>query len=163
MKKLSSVHPILEVKGAPRACGRQYGESQAEAIEAFLHMEVTPDPKRLRYAARCWEHLKRWEKHVVEFARGMAEGSKLSVEEVTLLLLHEEIAHTNHCTAIGATGAGTKDGRPIIGENWDWNARLYPWPSLLRLRSDITPAALHYTFPGLWAGAGMNEHGMSLV
>ena len=36
-------------------------------FEAFLHLEVTPNPKRLRYAAQCWQHLKRWEKHVVEF------------------------------------------------------------------------------------------------
>ena len=154
---------MLEVKDTPRACGRQYGEHHAEAIEAFLHLEATPNPWRLRYAARCWERLKHWEAHVVEFVRGMAEGSKLSVEKITLLLLHEEIAHSKHCTAIGATGKGTADGRPIIAQNWDWNSRLYPWPSLLRLRSDAMLAALHYTFPGLWAGAGINEQGMSLV
>ena len=36
MRKLPSIHPILEVRGTPRSCGRQYGESQAEAIEALL-------------------------------------------------------------------------------------------------------------------------------
>src|SRR5437879_580148 len=111
MKRLPSIHPICEFKGTPRTCGSQYGETQAEAIEAWLHLETPPDPKRLRYASRCWQHLKRWKKPVVEFIRGMAEGTKLSVEELTLLLLHEEIVHTKPCTAIGARGAGTKDGQ----------------------------------------------------
>lgn len=160
---LPSVHSLQELRGTARRCGRDYGETQAEAIDAFLHMEVAPDRQRLRYAGRCWEMLQQWRKPVPEFARGIAEGARLPVEEITLLLLHEEIVHTKPCTALGATRAGTKDGRPIIGQNWDWNSYLYPWSSLLRLRSDDGPAALHYAYPGLWAAAGINEHGLSLV
>lgn len=163
MKKLASTYPITELKGTPRACGRQYGEAHAEAIEAFLHMEVPPSPQRLRYVTRCWNELKRWQRHVLEFVRGMSEGSGLSVEELTLLLLHEEIVHTKPCTGIGATGPGTKDGAPIIGQNWDWNSHLYSWPSLTRLRASGIPKALFYSYPGLWSCAGINEHGMSLV
>jgi hypothetical protein len=163
VNKFSSTLPLIEVKGSPRACGRQYGESQAEMIDAFLHSAATPDSKRLRFAARSWEQLKRWDKPVVEFVKGMAEGSRLSIEEVTLLLLHEEIARMPHCTAIGATGPGTVDGRPIIAQNWDWRSEMYPWPGLLRMRSDASPAAIHYTFPGLWACAGINADGMALV
>jgi len=163
MKKAASIHPVSEYTGAPRECGRQYGESQAEAIEAFLHMEVMPDAQRLRYAGRCWRVLQRWERHVVDFVRGMSEGSGLSVEEITLLLLHEEIVHLKPCTAVGATRAGTKDGKAIIGQNWDWNSQLYPWAALTRLRASGIPKALLYSYPGLWCCAGVNEHGMSLV
>lgn len=80
-----------------------------------------------------------------------------------LLTLHEEIGHVHTCTGIGATGKGTPDGSPIIGQNWDWSSSLYPWSSLLLLRSDSMPATLTYSYPGLWAAAGMNEHGLSLV
>jgi hypothetical protein len=163
VQKLPSIHPLIELRGSPRSCGRQYGERQAEAIEAFLHTEVTPDAKRLRYAARCWRVLSRWKKHVSEFVRGMAEGSHLAVEEVTLLLLHEEIVHCKPCTAVGATGPGTADGKPIIGQNWDWNPRLYPWAGLTRLHARGIPASFFYSYPGLWASAGINEHGFSLV
>lgn len=163
MKKRPSIHPILELQGTPRACGRLYGEAHREAIEAFLWMEVTPDSKRLAYAKRCWEVLRRWQKSVVEFVRGMSEGSRLSTVELTLLLLHEEIVHTKPCTAVGATRGGTKDGHAMIGQNWDWNSHLYPWSSLTRLRATGQPRQLLYSYPGLWASAGINEHGLSLV
>jgi hypothetical protein len=163
MKKLPSIHRLTELKGSPRSCGRHYGEQHAEAIDAFLHMEVPPNPERLRYASRCWKVFKRWERHVVEFVRGMAEGSGRSVEEITLVLLHEEIVHTKPCTAIGATRGGSKDGNAIIGQNWDWGSHLYTWSSLTRLQMTGHPAMLLYSYPGLYASAGINEHGMSLV
>ena len=163
MKKLTSVHALAEFRGSPSACGRQYGLSQAEAIGAFLALAVKPDPARLDYAARCWRVLSEWEPPVVEFVRGMATGTGMSLDEITLLLLHEEVYHLPHCTAFGATGAASAGKAPILAQNWDWDPSLYPWASLLRLRSDATPATLTYAYPGLWAAAGINEHGLALV
>jgi len=93
----------------------------------------------------------------------MAKGAGLTLPETTLLLLHEEIGHSKLCTAFGATGPGTRNGRPIIGQNWDWGSSLYPWSCLVRLRTSAMPRTLTYTYPGLWSAAGMNEHGLSLV
>jgi hypothetical protein len=163
MKKLPSVHPVFEYHGSPRACGRQYGEEQAESIEGFLYFKLKPDAQKLRYAARCWEYLKGWEKPVADFVRGSSEGSGLGVAELTLILLNDEIFHLTHCTAIGATRSATLDGSPVIGENWDWVASLYPWASLTRLRMKGAPRQLLYSYPGLWASAGMNEHGVSVL
>ncbi|MBI2194530.1 MAG: hypothetical protein HYU36_21335 [Planctomycetes bacterium] len=163
MGRQPSQHRVLEFSGTPRACGRAYGECQAEAVRAFMAQEVPPDGKRLRYAGLCWEKLQRWERPVAEWTRGMAQGSGLAVEEITLLLLHEEIVHTKPCTGFGAAGAATRDGGAIIGQNWDWGPSLYPWSMLVRARTDSAPATLTYAYPGLWASAGMNEHGLSLV
>ncbi|MBL9213844.1 MAG: hypothetical protein JNG83_00060 [Opitutaceae bacterium] len=161
--QLQSVLPVAEFRGSPRACGRGYGEVQAEAMRALLTMEVRPNRWRLRLAACCWQELGRWEKPVAEFVRGLAEGSGLTPAETTLLLLHEEIVHSKHCTALGATGPGTRDGRAIIGQNWDWASPLTPWPGLLRLRTNAMPATITYGYPGLWAAAGINEHGLALM
>ncbi|MCE9613474.1 MAG: C45 family peptidase [Lentisphaerae bacterium] len=158
---LTSEHTMVELAGSPRTCGRQYGDAMAERMEAFLHAEVTPDAQRLRYAARCWDVLRRWDPAVVQFIHGLAEGSGLSLVQVTLLLLHEEVEHLKHCTAIGATGAATRDGAPIIGQNWDWLSHLYPWSHLTRLKINGQPRALFYSYPGLWAGAGLNDYGLS--
>lgn len=160
---LPSRHTITSLSGTPRACGRAYGHQQAEAIEAFLHMEVAPSPQRRRYAARCWDLVQRWDRPVAEFTRGMAAGAGIDVSDATLLLAHEEIVHIKHCTGIGATRAGTRDGNAIIGQTWDWATHLYPWSGLTRLAMDDAPRALLYSFPGLWASAGINEHGLSLV
>ena len=163
MKPLPTIHTESEFRGTANSCGRDYGDSHAEAIEAFLAMEVAPNPHRLSYARRCWKRLSEWEPGIVEFIRGMAEGSRRPLEEIVLLLLHEEIVHTKNCTGFGATNRGTRDGSAIVGQNWDWAQVLYPWSSLLRLRTDTMPATLTYAYPGLWTSAGINEYGVSLV
>jgi hypothetical protein len=132
-------------------------------IRAFLRWQVPSNPKRREFARHCWDRLSRWDRPVVEFIRGMAQGSGLSLAEVTLLTLHEEIGRIKSCTAFGATGPGTRDGQPIIGQNWDWSSGLYPWSCLLRIQSDAMPSTLTYAYPGLWTATGMNEHGLSLV
>jgi hypothetical protein len=69
-----------------------------------------------------------------------------------------------HCTAIAATGPGTPSGSPILGQNWDGFTTMYPWAQLLRIKCNPWPATLLYSpYPGLWWGAGINEHGVSLV
>jgi predicted choloylglycine hydrolase len=163
MGLLKTTIPQSEFKGSPRACGRAYGKAHAEAIAGFLHMETPPDKKRLKYARECWNELKKWNRSIAEFVRGSAEGAKHSVEEMTLILLHEEIVHTKNCTGVGATRTATADGKAVIGQNWDWNSRLYPWSSIMRLKIGKLPEMLTYAYPGLWASAGINEHGMSLV
>lgn len=168
-KKFATSFVPAEFKGSAFQCGRSYGQANAEGILSFLLMETAPDTKRLRYAARCWDVLQDWEKPIADFVRGMAEGSGRTVEEITLLLLHEEIVHqqasvsagNQHCSGLGATGAATVDGAPIIGMNWDWRVSLYTWSSLLRLHCKGIPATLTYAFPGLWTGAGINEEGLA--
>jgi len=151
------------LQGTPRRCGRDYGESQAERIQAFLQAHVPPNGRRLRFAARCWSSLEEWRRPIAEFVRGLAKGAGLTLPETTLLLLHEEIGHSKLCTAFGATGPGTRNGKPIIGQNWDWGSSLYPWPCLIRLRTSAMPRTFTYAYPGLWSAAGMNEFGLSLV
>jgi hypothetical protein len=158
-----SIYHLAEFRGTARDCGRDYGSSQAEAIGAFSQQQLQPDARRLGYAEHCTKILGEWEKPIFEFIQGMAEGSGRSLQETVLLLLHEEIGHAHSCTAIGATRNATIDRSSVIGQNWDWSNSLYPWSSLLRLHIDSMPATLTYTYPGLWAAAGMNERGLSLV
>ena len=162
---LPSIHPLLEYRGSPRACGKIYGDQQAERLRIFL--KNIPDgglsTRRRRYARQCWKILRRWQEPVVEFLHGVAQGSGLSLEELTALQLQEEYGHDHcHCTALGATGPATPDGAALIAQSWDDRPPLYPWPQLLRMRTDATPATLTYTMPGLWAAAGINEHGLAL-
>jgi hypothetical protein len=157
-----SSYAVSEFHGTARECGRAYGNSQAEAITISLS-QLQADTFRLTYAERCCKILEEWKKPVFEFVQGMAEGTKRPLEEIVLLLLAEEIGHSHHCTAIGATRSGTVDGSAVLGQNWDSSGSAYFWSSLLRLRTDSMPATLTYAYPGLWACAGINEHGLSLV
>ena len=155
--------PLYEFRGSALKCGELYGDTQRELIPGFLHMETPPTPERLKYAGKCWELLADWNKPVADFTRGAAKASGRSIEEHTLLMLHEELVHTKNCTALAVNAAAATDGNPILGQNWDWHSRLFPWPSILHVRSDAMPEMLTYSYPGMWAAAGINEHGVSLV
>jgi hypothetical protein len=174
--KLPSLHRIVELRGTARECGWTYGEHMAESITGFAMQDATmgasladccagiqPDPERLVYARKCGEALHAWDAGVTDFAVGMAESTGRTFEEVVLLLLTEEIGHTKYCTAFGATAAGTSDGAPVIAQNWDGLSELYPWAHLTRYLCEGAPAALFYSYPGLWACTGVNEYGLGLL
>jgi hypothetical protein len=152
----------VTIKGTMRQGGQAYGEEFAEGMLGFLQT-LGPDKARLAYAARCWRHIEEDAPLSAEFMQGMAEGSHLPLDHVTLLTLHEEIGHMAHCTAFVASGAATRGGQTINGQNWDFPPGCYPWVSLLRLQLAGTPRTITYQFPGLWACAGINEAGLSLM
>ncbi len=160
---LPSIHTIVELRGSPRQCGRDYGDRHAELLRVFLKTIIKPDAQRLRYARRCWKIFSQWERPIIGFVRGMAEGSGLSLDEIMSIQLHEEYLHLPHCTAVGVTGAATRDGSAIIAQSWDGNPALYASVALLRIHTNAAPAMFTYSLPGLWASAGINEHGLALV
>ena len=96
--------------------------------------------------------------------RGMAEGAGISLDHIVLTTLHEEIfVLDTHCTAFAATDSATRSGNALVAMNWDWNTNLHRWPGLLRLDVQDWPRMLTYHYPGLWAGAGINEAGMAFM
>jgi isopenicillin-N N-acyltransferase-like protein len=153
---------MTSLEGTVGECGEAYGEAFETRILGFCQQEVKPDKKRLSYAERCWVHIERDAPISAEFIKGMAAGSHLSLEHVTLLTLHEEIAHGG-CTAFAASAEATLEGKAIIGQNWDFPPSIYPWVGLLRLELEGALNTLTYHMPGLWACAGINEAGLSLV
>ena len=154
---------LTELRGTPAACGREYGRIFEPLILGFLQQELAPDRRRLAYARRCWKHIERWTPASARFMRGVARGAKLPLELVTLATLHEEVWHLPHCTAFAATRAAARGAKTLLGQNWDWPCRLYPWAGLLRLSLKGSPRRIAYHFPGLWACAGVNEAGLALV
>ena len=100
---------------------------------------------------------------------GIAEGSGLRLEEVTLLTLHEEVSkkgavlpQVQHCTALAAGPPHTRDGNTYVGQNWDWMVSAYGLSSLLHWKRPEGPSVLAYSYPGLWIGAGLNSAGLAL-
>lgn len=155
--------PVHRFKGTATKVGEAYGEAFETQIMGFIYQELKPDKKRLAYAARCWKHVQKSAPASARFMKGMARGAKLSIEHITLLTLHEEIYHEPHCTGFSAAGDATRDGKTYVGMNWDWNTNLHPWAQLLRLDIKGDPRVATYAFPGLWTGAGVNEHGMAFM
>lgn len=82
------------IRGTAAQCGRQYGERWSTQILGFYYQKLDPDKSKLAYARRCWRHVEKVAPHSARFMKGMARGSGLTVDQVALLSLHEEVFHT---------------------------------------------------------------------
>lgn len=170
-------HTLVTIAGTPRERGLQYGKQFHDAMHAFLEREIiairAPRTSRadlLRYAHGCGELIRSYSPTISEELTGMAEGSGLTFDEIVLITAHEEVAgHADgelppvtHCTALAAAPPDTSDGCTYVGQNWDWMDSVYGLSQMLLWKRTEGPSLLSYSYPGLWAGAGLNDRGVSL-
>lgn len=170
-------HSIVTITGKPRERGRQYGAKFRDAIHAFLRHEIievcAPHSSRaelLRYARDCSKLIDEYSPTIAAELDGMAEGTGLTREEIVLITAHEETAGhkesrlppITHCTAIAAGPSDTSDGCTYVGQNWDWMDSVYGLSQMLHWQRPEGPSLISYSYPGLWAGAGMNDRGLAL-
>ncbi|MCH8986971.1 hypothetical protein IIA94_02275, partial [Patescibacteria group bacterium] len=154
---------LQEVSGTPYVCGEEYGEMFAPRICGFFYQEIKLPNKRKEYAMKCWKCIKRFAPNSADFMEGMARTSKLSIDKLVLLSLHEELVHQKHCSAFVVSQNQVQGGKTVVAQNWDWQTRAYPWPGLLRMKLDSGQSTLTHHYPGLWAACGINEAGLSLM
>lgn len=159
MEKLA----LASLRGSLQDCGEAYGSRFEPLIMGFCKQELQPNLKKLAFARKCWPAIQATAPKSARFMQGLARGAHLSLEHIILLSLHEEIYHQHHCTAFAACKTATRGGRTIIGQNWDWNSSLYPWPGIVQTQARGEPAVAAYHYPGLWCCAGVNEEGLALV
>lgn len=170
--------PLTVISGKPRERGRAYGKQFKAAITAFLDKEIVrafakpTGPTRdhmLRYAGACAKEIKAFSPTIHDEMEGMAEGSGLRLEELTLITLHEELWHRGvlpkvpHCTAVAVGPTVGAAGDTFIGQTWDWMESVRETSRMLLWKRPEGVDLLAYAYPGLWAGAGMNAAGVSLV
>ncbi len=154
---------LLSLKGSLFSCGQEYGEIFRDEIVQFLEQETKPNFGRIVYAQQCLKEVQRFTPQTYTFMKGMNRGSGLSLEELTLIMLHEEIVHQEHCTGILARGSSTKKQQTILGQNWDWHPNKSSFAGLLELTLKERPRSIAYTYPGLWFSQGINKKGLGLV
>ena len=143
---------IRSLRGSPLQCGEQYGEAFRTELYGFYAQEISPAPALSR---QCQRHVEELAPDAAAFIAGISRGAMMPINRVYELTLHEELVHTEHCTALGRPG--------LIGQNWDWSPALYPWPGVLRLSMPGSPETVTYHYPGLWACCGINSAGLALM
>ena len=181
---------FFEISGSPYEAGFQYGEKCKEQItrfiaEEYFHAPTSPprskwvdtrDSKEdtLKGVKKFIPYIEDYSPETAEEARGIAEGSGVSYEEIMLVELHEERMFFSilgrerlwhHCKNFAATGSATVDGECYMGQNWDENLDLY-WdgarPLLLKKKRKTGVDVLAYAYPGLSAAAGINSAGVAI-
>ena len=159
---------LTELKGDLRTCAARYGAEFKDAIHDFYNRELQPDDEKLAYARSCIPFMEKGAPNAFQWTEGMAEAAGLSLEDATLLLLHEENYHNilrkeGHCTALLSARESSLSGETLCGQNWDWWDSYYPLPGILRTRIDGYPGVLSYHYPGLPFCCGVNEDGLALM
>lgn len=174
----STVAPFPEaivITGTARERGEAYGRRFSAAIREFYAAEIqkpfigrpASQPELLDYASQCAQVVREECPMIAEELDGIAAGSGLSLSEIMLINLHEELYHRGslpkhgHCTAVALAPSET-GGPTFVGQTWDWMQTVAGKSTVLEWRRGDGASVLAYGFPGMPFGAGMNKHGLAL-
>lgn len=178
--------PLIDVFGAPRERGRQYGRQAEDRIRKGI-AHYTAQLSGLAFDARGISRLvhdylpamEEFEESYIDEMRGIAEGAGLSFEEIVLLNARTEILKLatrpdlraqlsnaddpDGCTTVVVLPQAARDRRLIHAQNWDWKRECVETTVVLRVRQDDGPDVLTLTEAGALARLGLNEAGIAIT
>ncbi|MFB6298687.1 MAG: C45 family autoproteolytic acyltransferase/hydrolase [Halobacteriales archaeon] len=169
--------------GPPRERGIAHGEQFADEIahNVEFYLEYFADNGVDERTARA--HAESFIDRIGEYhptygieMRGVAEGSDLPLEEVTLVNFRHTILYsayasegtgdtpdeTEGCTSFGLTPEVTANGHTYLGQNWDWQAPVERF--IMDVQNADGPDYVALTEAGNVGGKfGLNERGIGFV
>ncbi|MGE0607080.1 MAG: C45 family autoproteolytic acyltransferase/hydrolase [Pirellulales bacterium] len=162
----------IEVAGTPRELGRQIGEAAGDEIRAFREAALHMVGKTVRVSRATVDYIvaqsllraEQYGPHMVEELRGMAEAARVTVEDVTLLQVRNQLQPDADagCTSFSLATHGAAHGGHIVGQNWDNDPDLQPFTVVLTRRPIGKPAMMTVTQAGLIAYIGFNSAGIGV-
>lgn len=160
----------IEVAGPPRELGRQIGEAAGEEIRGFCEAALervnltTPISRQAATAVarECIPFAERYAGDMVEELRGTAEAAGVSLEELMLLQVRNQLQPERDagCTSL-SLGDPLQAGR-IVAQNWDNDPALDAFTVVLTRRPAGKPALMTVTQAGLISYIGINAAGIGL-
>ena len=162
----------IEVSGSYFEMGRQLGEAARDEIRGFnaIAMErvnktvAIPREKALQVAAACMPLVEGYCADMLEELRGMAQSSGVSVEELMLLQIRNQLQPDADagCTSFATTPQATVHNTACVGQNWDNDPAVDPFNIVLTRRPTGKPALMKITQAGLIAYIGLNDAGIGV-
>lgn len=175
--------PLVELSGAPRERGLQYGRQARDCIRRSIQLyggaasaQVSAQQVR-ELAATFVPRIEQFDPLLLEEMRGMAEGAGVELAEIALVNARTEILRMTRpapkiagpepdadgCTGAIALPEVTAHGRILHGQNWDWRQECAETGVVLRIRRDDGPDILTFTEAGGLARSGMNAAGIAVT
>jgi isopenicillin-N N-acyltransferase-like protein len=164
--------PYVVIEGSGYERGLQYGSKATEHIHksldiylsAFEHRGLDGAEVRER-AARFVPVIEDFDGELFQELRGIADGAGLELEQVVALNARTELLHTDDsgCTAAACLAEVTVDGRPLLGQNWDWRPVCRDSAILLHVRPSDGPELITFVEAGLLARCGLNSAGIGVA
>jgi len=184
---LDTRHPdfgVIEFTGSAHERGFQYGQKFARNISEILDRmynfykeagRLSRD-QILNTASKFWPFIEDYSIEIAQELKGLSEGSKRKIEEITLLTSFNELQFyyafakiptygtLTGCTSFCATGETTQDGETLIGQNNDGSLHpnLDEFDFLMKMRTDSGVEFLTLNIMGCPAFVGLNSKGIAL-
>lgn len=176
--------PFIEVSGAPRERGRQYGEqAKARILRGIEHYAVQLETAKLgwpeiRAIVDAYEPtIAKFEPSFIDEMKGIAEGAGVEYAAIVLLNARTEILKLadrrrkgipteidpDGCTGLAVMPEAAAEGRVIHAQNWDWKAECAETAVVLRVLREDGPDVLTFAEAGGMARSGMNSAGISIT
>ena len=170
MKTLPARYPEIEVAGSPREMGRQLGEAAADEIRGFTEIAVDTVQKTIsvsrqramEVALQSLALAEKYDDQIVEELRGVAEVTGISLEDLMLLQVRNQLQAEpgGGCTSFSVAPAHAQEGRSLVGQNWDNDPQLDQFTMVITRRPAGKPAMMCVTQVGLVAYIGLNDAGL---
>ena len=170
MKTLPARYPEIEVAGPPREMGRQLGEAAADEIRGFTEIAVDTVQKTIcvsrqramEVALQSLALAEKYDDQIVEELRGIAEVTGISLEDLMLLQVRNQLQAEpgGGCTSFSVAPDKAQEGRSLVGQNWDNDPQLDQFTMVITRRPDDKPAMMCVTQVGLVAYIGLNDAGL---
>ncbi|MFG3441036.1 C45 family autoproteolytic acyltransferase/hydrolase [Nonomuraea sp. NPDC047897] len=170
--------PLVEISGAPRERGRQYGEQARELVhhalayyaEAFGHSSGLTWEQVTRRAARWVEPSRAFAPELVEEMEGIAEGAGTGLLDIMALNARGEIIYDTSfasmepdgCTSFALLEEASGDGHVYAGQNWDWRSGVAGTVMVLRVVQPGAPTVITHVEAGQVGRQGANSAGIAL-
>lgn len=170
--------PRLRLSGSARDCGRQYGSALARSIhgtldaylESFRAMHGLEREKVYELARAFVPCIESYAPELVEEMQGIADGADLPLDAIVTLNARSELVHglkarasADGCTSFAVLGPATRDGRLLVGQNWDWNPAMRASTVILDIERAGAPRLITLAETGLLGKIGVNEAGVASV
>ncbi|MDQ8729258.1 C45 family peptidase [Bradyrhizobium sp. LHD-71] len=177
--------PLIEISGAPRERGRQYGRQAADRIrKGTLHYvaqlkELSLDRDGIAVLVREYlPVIEAFEPTYIEEMHGIAEGAAIPFEDIVLLNARTEIIKLakpevrarlaakedpDGCTGVVVLPQATQGGRLIHAQNWDWKRECAETAVVLKVRRDDGPDLMTFTEAGALGRCGFNAVGIAIT
>lgn len=171
----------IELRGDPRTRGRIHGEEARDLIASSLEFYTEAFARQtglgwdaVRSRAAEWLPICELRApHLVDEARGIAEGAGVELNDIMALNIRGEIIYDEDfggpaieeiegCTSFAIAPEASGDGHQYAGQNWDWRLGTSPTTLALRIVQDPLPTIIMQVEAGQIGRHGANSAGIAL-
>ena len=157
--------------------GRQTGEATRDLLRELVEVvtdrinvgraghELISNEQALGVARTSTAYAAEYAPELMEEVEGVAEGAGLSVEQVMLVNVRNQVpaAVDGACTGVVIEPRCAVAGTGFAGQNWDNDPAMDRFSIVLIRRPSGAPAHMNFTQPGIIGYMGLNDAGLGVV